>query len=408
MKQVVVFAGTNEGRKLCEYLAQNRVEVLAVVATEYGSLVLPDMPFLSVKEGRLPLDEIINLVGQYEYIVDATHPYARIISENIAEAVKRSGKKSIRLIRPSVEYENVLEFPNIADACEYLNGTAGNILATTGSKELLPYAAIENYRERVFVRVLSTVEAISACTDAGFKATNVICMHGPFSENMNAATMEQIKAKFIVTKETGKSGGFIEKISAARKLGVQVILVGRPCREEGLTLEETYKYFKNEFKTVKKSFSHFPLFFDLKDKKIVVIGGGLIAARRIEVLRSCGAEIILIAKKPADDLKRLADGGEIKLLERSYEEGDLQGAFMAMAATDNRDVNEKVYTDAREAGIAVNVCDKKEQCDFYFPAVFEDEKIIGGLISKEGKDHQAVKEAASRIRECLKNRREQK
>ncbi len=246
MKKVIVFAGTSEGRKLSSFLARNGVSVMSVVATEYGSLVMPDMPFLSVKEGRLSSEDILELIKPYEYIVDATHPYSMIISENIKEAAQKYEKRIIRIIRPSLEYENAIECSDITKACEYLNGTTGNILVTTGSKELLPYTAIENYSQRVFVRVLPTVEAINTCNSFGFLATNIICMQGPFSKNMNLATMEQINAKFIVTKETGTSGGFQEKVSAAKKLGIKVVLIGRPSKEEGITFEEACTYFEEE------------------------------------------------------------------------------------------------------------------------------------------------------------------
>jgi len=364
LKKVVVFAGTNEGRKLSSFLAENDVEVSVVVATEYGSLVLPDMPFLSVREGRLSLEEISELVQSYKYIVDATHPYARIISENIAEASKKCGKTVLRLVRPSLEYKNVIEFSSIKVACTYLNSTSGNIFVTTGSKELLPYTEIDNYRERVFVRVLPTAEAIKACSDAGFSATNVICMQGPFSENMNAATIEKINAKFLVTKETGKSGGFQEKIDAAVKLGANIVLIGRPCKVEGMTLEEMLNYFEKEFEIVQESFSHFPMFFNLQNKKVVVIGGGKIATRRIQVLIRYGARIVVFAACHTESIKHLAGENKLTLIERNYLLGDLNDAFMAIAATDDRDVNEKVCNDARKEGIPVNVCDRKELCDF--------------------------------------------
>lgn len=405
MKRAVVFAGTNEGRKLSTFLAENGVDVLAVVATEYGSLVMPELPSLTVQEGRLSLDEITALVGQYDEVVDATHPYAKIISQNIAEAAKRCGKTAIRLVRPSLGYEDVLEFSSISEACVYLKGTTGNILATTGSKELLPFSSIENFKDRVFIRVLATAEAIQACSQAGFPATNIICMQGPFSETMNLAMMEQINARYMVTKDTGRSGGFLEKITAARELGVKVVLVGRPCREEGLTLEETFQYFEDKFAIKKRALSHFPMFYDLKDKKVVVIGGGEIAARRIKVLRRFGARIVAIAPRFSENLKLFPEDQQLTRIEREYRDGDLKGALMVLAATDDREVNEMVYFDAQEAGVPVNVCDQKEQCDFYFPAVFEDEAVIGGLISKDGDDHHAAKETASSIREWLLNGR---
>jgi len=406
LKRAIVFAGTNEGRRLSTFLAKKGVEVLAVVATEYGSLVMPELPFLTVQEGRLSLEQITELVGQYDSIVDATHPYARVISDNIAEAAKRCGKTAIRLVRPSLAYEDVLGFSSIPEACAYLNGTTGHILATTGSKELLPFSSIENYRERVFIRVLATAEAIQACTQAGFPATNILCMQGPFTEAMNLATMEQIDAKYLLTKDTGISGGFQEKLSAARARGVNVVLVGRPRKEDGLTLEETFQYFDQAFGLTDDSLSHFPMFVDLRGKKAVVIGGGEIAARRIKVLSRFGAEVLSIAPSHHEKLRCMAEGNRIRLAEREYRTGDLEEAFLVLAATHSREVNEKVFQDARDAGIPVNVCDNKEQCDFYFPAVFENESVIGGLISKDGNDHHAAKEMASGIREWLQKGRD--
>lgn len=406
MKKTVVFAGTNEGRILSTYLARHGIDVMAVVATDYGSLMMPAMSALTVREGRLSLDEITDLVGQYDYIVDATHPYARIISENVAEAAKRCGKIAIRLVRPSLGYEKVLEFHTIPEACAYLNGTTGNILATTGSKELAPYSSIDHFGERVFIRVLPTAEAIQACAGAGFPATNIIGMQGPFSEAMNLATLEQIDAKYMVTKDTGRSGGFHEKMTAAQALGVKVVLVGRPRKEEGLTLEETLQYFDHEYGIAGEPLSHFPMFFELRGKKAVVIGGGEIAARRIKVLSRFGAEVLSIAPSHHEKLRCMAEGNRIRLAEREYRTGDLEEAFLVLAATHSREVNEKVFQDARDAGIPVNVCDNKEQCDFYFPAVFENESVIGGLISKDGNNHHAAKEMASGIREWLQKGRD--
>lgn len=153
--------------------------------------------------------------------------------------------------------------------------------------------------------------------------------------------------------------------------------------------------------------SHFPMFISLKNKKVVVIGGGRIATRRVQVLIRYGAELVVIAACQSESIKLLAGENKLTLIERNYLPGDLNGAFMAIAATDDRDVNEKVCNDARKEGIPVNVCDRKELCDFYFPAIFENGEVTGGLISKDGSNHKAAKETAARIREFLKNRREQ-
>lgn len=402
MKKIIVFSGTNEGRKLCEFFAESGIEVMAVVATEYGSLVMPEQPFIKVKKGRLSIEEIAELIEGFNFVVDATHPYAKAISENIKKAAHKRGNKILRIIRPSIEYEDVIKCKDLSDACRYLGGTSGNIFATTGIKELFPYTTIENFKERVFLRVLPAAEAVNTCINMGFSASKMICMQGPFSENMNKATMEQIDAKFIVTKESGKSGGLMEKLSAAKQLGVKVIMIGRPCKEEGITLEEAYKIFENELGLVKNINSHFPIFIDLKDKKIIVVGGGEIATRRIEVLISFGASITVVAPCCSKKLLVLYDEKKLGLIKRNYKQEDLKDSYMVIAATNCRKTNEQVFQDAKARGIFINISDKKEQCNFYFPAIFEDNEVIGGLISKEGKKHTVVKEKASMIREYLK------
>lgn len=257
-KKIIVFAGTNEGRILCEFLANDRNRqvdsllmkynrsVTACVATEYGSLCLDTIPDLIIKEGRLSKQEIEDTIADYDYIVDATHPYAQIISRNLKEASMILKKSYIRIVRPTSEYDNVIECETITEACEYLNQVVGNVLLTTGSKELLPYTKITNYADRLFARILPSLQSLEECIKHGFRPSNIICMQGPFCEEMNIAMLKQTNARYLVTKETGKSGGFDEKLSAAAKCMVEVIVIGRPKKEEGLSLEQTCQFFKEE------------------------------------------------------------------------------------------------------------------------------------------------------------------
>lgn len=402
LKKVIVFAGTNEGRKICEFLAKNNVLVTACVATDYGSLVLSSMDNLEVREGRLSLVEITDIISGYDYVIDATHPYAKVVSDNIRDAVKQKNKDYLRIIRPSIDYNGVIEFSTIKDACQYLNNTSGNILVTTGSKELLPYTLINNYANRVYLRMLPTLEAINASNQLGFKAPNLICMQGPFSEELNLSILKQINAKYLITKEAGKSGGFVEKLSAAKKLGVKVILIGRPSVESGLSLEDAYKFFKKEFSLEDAKLTHFPLFISLKGRKVIIVGGGNIALRRVKSLLNFGALITVVAPEVKRELMDLTP--KISISKREYQKKDLKDAFMVIATTDNRKVNQKVYEDSQDYQILVNIADKKELNNFYFPAIFSNNEIIGGLVSVGGGNHKLVKEKAFLIREFLNKR----
>ena len=139
---------------------------------------------------------------------------------------------------------------------------------------------------------------------------------------------------------------------------------------------------------------HFPLFVDLQGKRLVVVGGGSIARRRIDSLLPFGGDLVVIATS----LKGSDDG--FTWLARRYEPGDLEGAFLAVAATDDREVNRQVGEEAKAMGIPVSVCDRKEECTFFFPALCEGDGLIAGVVSR-GADHHLTARAAKAIRRTL-------
>ena len=83
---------------------------------------------------------------------------------------------------------------------EYLNSTEGNILLTTGSKELASYCGIRDRQNRVFARVLPLTKVVEQVEGLGYKGSRLICMQGPFSEEMNLAMINMLDIKFLVTK----------------------------------------------------------------------------------------------------------------------------------------------------------------------------------------------------------------
>ena len=138
----------------------------------------------------------------------------------------------------------------------------------------------------------------------------------------------------------------------------------------------------------------FPLFIDMMGKKAVIIGGGAVACRRAGVLARFGAEVTVIAPrcKPLE--------GGIEWQQRPYTPGDLAGAVLAVAATDNREVNQAVGREARALGIPVSVADAPEECTFFFPAVCTGDNIVAGVAGK-GNDHARTARAAKAIRAVL-------
>ena len=239
MEKILVFAGTIEGRKIAEFLNDNGISACVCVATEYGESLLPKGEHLHISHERLTEEEMEALIDRegFTLVVDATHPYAAVVTENIKAACSAKKVTYLRLLRESENWksEDVVCVDSVQEAAAYLSGTTGNILATTGSKELKSYTVIPEYEERVYARVLSLPEVVKSCAELGFTGKHLICMQGPFSLEMNTAMLRQYDIRYMVTKETGKNGGFPEKVEAAKRAGATLVVIGRPIKEEGLS-----------------------------------------------------------------------------------------------------------------------------------------------------------------------------
>ncbi len=250
MYKLCVFAGTTEGRRLVELLADAPVEVTACVATEYGEALLTPRDRLTVSHRRLTEEEMEALLTRerFDLVVDATHPYAAEVTENIAQACRGAGVEYLRLLREAdTPPEGAVYLPDTESAVNWLAGTEGNILLTTGSKELVKYAALPGFARRVYARVLPMEASLSACRAAGLGPDRIIAMQGPFSREMNAALLRAVSAKYLVTKDTGGTGGFGEKAAAARDAGAVLVVIGRPAQREGLGFAETAGLLRSRF-----------------------------------------------------------------------------------------------------------------------------------------------------------------
>lgn len=239
MHKILVFAGTIEGRQIAEFLNDHGVDAWVCVATEYGESLLPRGDHLHISHDRLDRDEMERLIEEegFTLVIDATHPYAAVVTENIKAACGAKGTEYLRLLRESEDWDErqVICVESVAEAAAFLAGTTGNILTATGSKELKEYTVIPEYEKRVFARVLSLPDVVKSCAQLGFTGKHLICMQGPFSVEMNVAMMRQFDIRYLVTKEAGKNGGFPEKVEAAREAGAKLVVIGRPTKEDGVS-----------------------------------------------------------------------------------------------------------------------------------------------------------------------------
>ena len=133
------------------------------------------------------------------------------------------------------------------EAAAFLSGTEGNIFLTTGSKELAKFTGIPDYKERLFARVLSIPSVIRSCAELGIEGKHLIGMQGPFSAEINEAMLRQFQCSYLVTKDTGLAGGFPEKMEACQRCGVTPVIIGRPLKEEGLSLQDARVFLSKMF-----------------------------------------------------------------------------------------------------------------------------------------------------------------
>lgn len=427
--KALVFAGTTEGREAALMLARTGISVTAFTATDYGHEVLDGaadgLQNLTVESGRLSEEQIRELLlgeAPDTLVVDATHPYAAQVTANIRRACMDAQKSYIRIVRKSTFAGEPAGVTVLADAqalCEWANREENikkKILLTTGSKDLRIYTEIEGYRDRVWPRILPDMDSLRIATELGYKKSNIICMQGPFSTEMNIAMIKSVGADVLVTKDTGATGGFDSKLEAALSSGIEAVVIGRPSDQEarqadseGMSLEELQRHIDENFPSLRENsssdelarmadFPRFPLFMSLSGKTVTVVGAGKIASRRIKVLLEYGARIRVIAPQICAEIRALP--GSLEIIEREYERGDVSGSFMVIAATDSREVNQKAGADAKAEGIHVSVADSREECSFYFPAVIRKGGISIGLVS-DGSDHAAAARTAGELREYL-------
>ena len=219
--RAVVFSGTTEGRIFSRQLAQLGADVLVSVATPLGSEEQGSFAGITVHCGRLTPDEMAALVQGADLCVDATHPYAVDATRNIRTACRTAGVEYHRLLRaqsPLPAGSMVLQ--SAAHVADFLAQTQGNVLL-----------------ERLYPRVLPTLDGIAACEAAHIPHKNILALQGPFSYALNRALLEQFSIRFLVTKDGGAAGGFAEKAQAAADTGVQLIVIRRPA-ETGETADQ--------------------------------------------------------------------------------------------------------------------------------------------------------------------------
>ncbi|MCD8198804.1 MAG: precorrin-6A reductase [Phascolarctobacterium sp.] len=251
MKRVIwIIGGTSEGRSLIKDLAGLNIRILVSVATEYGAGMIPPQSNVYVKVSRMGLNEMCGFIKEHspDCVIDATHPYATLVTETVKGACEKENCQYMRLLRPAGGAGDYTEVNNCAEAVELLNNVDGNIFLTTGSKNLPDFARVNRYDERIALRILPMESSLHLALQLGYNPSNIVCMQGPFSKDLNIAMFKKYRSQFIVTKNSGTTGGFKEKVDAALSVGAKLIVIGRSNEEQGSGYFEVLQYLLQKYK----------------------------------------------------------------------------------------------------------------------------------------------------------------
>ena len=410
MCRILIFGGTTEGRLLAEYCHQQEIEAYVSVVSGYGADLLPESEYLHVLSGRMAGEAMEGFMkrASIRAVFDATHPYAAEATRNIKEACGRAGVSYLRVTRESAAAENpggdsgkgpaaafasqVVYVHSVEEAVCYLKDREGDILVTTGSKELAAYTALPGYEERLYVRVLPSCAAISACEDVGIRGKRIIAMQGPFSEEMNRAMMRQLGVRYLVTKEAGTAGGFLEKLSAAEALSVTAVVIGRPLEErDGITLDAAKTLLK-EAGTVSAK------------RKLSLIGTGMggpgqMTLAAAEALKRC--DVLFGARRMTDAAETL---------------GEAASKILRVPIYGNREILEwlESHPEHKRAGVLYSgdtgfysgasgmaaVLSEKPYCDSYEFTTYPGISSVSYLCAKMGRSWEHVKLISLHGRDC--------
>lgn len=240
---ILLLGGTSDTSPIARQLAECGYRVLISRATEIP-LATVAHPRIESRSGRLDERSLVELVDQRQIlaIVDATHPYAVAIGETARRVAAQKGIPCVRFVRPaSVDAAAPgVEFaPDHTTAAAMAFRSLRPVLLTTGTKNLVPYAAQARQTGiPLIVRTLDQAPSLEACRRAGIPPEHVIAGRGPFSVEENRRHLQRFGIGVLVTKDSGAAGGTLEKLQAARIEGCRVIVVARPVLEQRTVFTE--------------------------------------------------------------------------------------------------------------------------------------------------------------------------
>lgn len=233
-----VIAGTLDGRTLAVDIQEKTGEdILVTVVSQYGAQ-LAAHDGVTVHTGRLDKEAMKALVTEHNVrvLIDASHPYAAIVTQTAQEAAKEMGIPFVRFERKEVPLPAYDKLHIVTDEVEaaalagqLAKSENSRVYLTTGSKTMHIFAHAEALADcDVWTRILPTAEVLTMMEDLKVSPKHIVAVQGPFSYDMNRIMFKDTEASVVVMKNSGLVGGADTKLQAAMDLGIHIVVIDRP------------------------------------------------------------------------------------------------------------------------------------------------------------------------------------
>ncbi len=251
-KKIFLIAGTEDGRKLAEFLNERGFDVTASVVSDYGRKLLETCTGVKINDRPLDRDDLEKILrdGNFDCLVDASHPYARNVSTNAVDAANAAQILYVRYERATIDfdYEKIFHVDSYEAAARKAAELGKNIFLTTGSRNLKIFVDLLKGCN-VTARVLPTAEVLAHCESLGLSPKQIVAVQGAFSVAFNVEMFKHAGADVVVTKNSGQLGGTATKLAAAKALNLPVVMINRPKLDYpncAATFDDILKFIGNE------------------------------------------------------------------------------------------------------------------------------------------------------------------
>lgn len=255
----------------------------------------------------------------------------------------------------------------------------------------------------VTIASASTARALCRLLDDKEELEAKVVSIGPYTTKEAAEQGLNVCVEAAEFTAAGIAAAILADVSGRSEEPLHEILeVGMSVGETALKKQDAAAVFSGfQKKTELSEHAYFPMFFDMSGRKIVIAGAGVIATRRAETLAGFDADLFVIAPEGTEEMAKLEAEGAVRWERRAFDEMDLDDAYMVLAATSDRELNDEIAELCRDRRILVNHAGDKNQCDFYFPGIARKGRIVIGATTS-GKNHRLARQLTEGLRIWLK------